>query len=179
MQRLPSKAVMEKFARVKLFLCDVDGVLTDASVFIGEKIELKRYNILDGLGMKFLQKEGIKVGWISNRPSTATLTRAEELKIDFLHQRKGGNKVESALQILAETGLEWEDICYVGDDVVDISVIKRAGIGVAVANAVPEAKAVAGYVTQAAGGHGAVRECVELILKSQQKWDKVVAEHSA
>ena len=126
-----------------------------------------------------MQRAGIKVGWVSNRPSTATAARATELKIDFVHQRKGGNKVESVTQILAETRLNWADLCYVGDDVVDLSVMRRAGVAVAVANAVAEAKAAAHYVTRAEGGHGAVRECVELILKSQGKWAPLLAEFGA
>jgi 3-deoxy-D-manno-octulosonate 8-phosphate phosphatase (KDO 8-P phosphatase) len=179
MERLPSQATLARFARVKLFLCDVDGVLTDASVYIGEGVELKRFNILDGLGLRLLQHEGIEVGWVSNRPSPATRIRAKELKVDHLCQQKGGSKVTVVEALLSKTGLSWADICYVGDDIVDLGVLKRAGVAVAVANAIAEVKAIAHYITRAGGGHGAVRECVELILKSQGKWPKVVAAHSA
>jgi 3-deoxy-D-manno-octulosonate 8-phosphate phosphatase (KDO 8-P phosphatase) len=174
----PTKTVLAKFARVRLFLCDVDGVLTDASVYIGEGVELKRFNILDGLGLRLLQHNGIQVGWVSNRPSPATKVRAKELKVDFLCQQKGGSKVQAVTALLAKTGLDWKDICYMGDDIVDLGVLQRAGVAVAVANGIAEVKQVADYVTTLGGGQGAVRECVELILKSQKKWTKVVAGHS-
>ncbi len=159
---------------VRLFLCDVDGVLTDASVFIGGREEIKRFNILDGLGLVLLRRAGFQVGWISSRPSTATTLRARELKIDFLVQQKRG-KVAVVEGILARTGFRWPQVCYLGDDIVDLGVQKRAGLAVAVANAVAEAKAAAHYVTKNSGGHGAVREVVELILKTQNKWTGLVA----
>ncbi len=164
--------------RVRLLLCDVDGVLTDASVFIGGAEEVKRFNIQDGLGLVALRREGLKVGWVSSRPSPATARRAKELKIDFLRQEKG-SKVRSVESLLAQTGCRWDQVCYVGDDIVDLGVLKRAGVAVAVANGVAEARAAADYVTRACGGHGAVREVVELILKAQNKWERIVAEHAA
>lgn len=159
-------------------LCDVDGVLTDASVFIGEGREFKRFNIRDGLGLVRLRSQGLKVGWISSRPSTATARRARELKIDFLRQEKG-SKVEIVANLLAQYGFRWEEVCYVGDDIVDLGALKRSGVAVAVADGVAEVQAVADYVTKAGGGHGAVREVVELILKAQDKWTRVVAECAA
>ena len=178
MPRALPKSIATRFARVKLFLCDVDGVLTNATVFIGDGREFKEFHIQDGLGLRLLQREGIKVGWISNRPSTATQQRADELKIDFLYQAKG-SKVEAVEAILSQADLDWEDICYVGDDVVDLGALKRAGAAVAVANAIDEAKHLADYVTKAQGGHGAVREVVGLILKAQNKWNRLVSEYSA
>jgi 3-deoxy-D-manno-octulosonate 8-phosphate phosphatase (KDO 8-P phosphatase) len=167
-----------KLAKVKVFLCDVDGVLTDGGVFMGHGVETKRFNIQDGLGLRLLQREGIKVGWISNRPSRATAQRAANLKLDYLHQAEG-SKVTAVEAILAEIGVLWEEVCFVGDDLVDLGALKRAGVAVAVASAIPEAKALADYVTQAAGGQGAVREVVELILKAQNKWERLIREHSA
>jgi 3-deoxy-D-manno-octulosonate 8-phosphate phosphatase (KDO 8-P phosphatase) len=172
-----SSAVRKGLARVKLLLCDVDGVLTDAGVFVGAGVELKRFDIQDGLGMVTLRREGIKVGWISSRPSTATQTRAEELKIDFLLQQKG-SKVEAIEQLLVKNGLRWTDVCYIGDDIVDLGPLKHAGVAVAVPNGVQETKAVAHYITRAPGGRGAVREVAELILKAQKKWDRVVTAQS-
>jgi 3-deoxy-D-manno-octulosonate 8-phosphate phosphatase (KDO 8-P phosphatase) len=171
-----SGSLTDRLAGVKLLLCDVDGVLTDGSVFIGGLTELKQFNIPDGLGLIILRRQGIKVGWISNRPSTATSQRAEELKIDFLQQQKG-SKVVAVQRILDQTGFDWSEVCFVGDDIVDLGVMRRAGVAVAVANAVAEAKECAHYVTQASGGKGAVRETVELLLKAQNKWQAVIAEH--
>jgi 3-deoxy-D-manno-octulosonate 8-phosphate phosphatase (KDO 8-P phosphatase) len=173
-----TKELNEKLAKVKMLLCDVDGILTDASVFIGLEKEIKRFHIRDGLGMMMLRKEGVLVGWVSARPSTATTLRAEELKIDFLVQDKT-NKVQKVEGLLAETGLKWDQICYMGDDIVDLGVLRRAGVAVTVADAIAEAKAAAHYITQAEGGHGAVREVIDLILKAQNRWDRLVAEHSA
>ena len=178
MRRPLPKSLAAKLARVKILLCDVDGVLTDATVLIGDGREFKQFHIQDGLGLRLLQQEGIKVGWISNRPSTATQQRADELKVDFLHQAKG-SKVEAVDTILAKTRLGWDEVCYMGDDVVDLGALKRAGAAVAVANAIDEAKALADYVTRAEGGHGAVREVAALILKSQNKWQRLVLEFSA
>jgi len=164
--------------RIRLLLCDVDGVLTDASVFISGEEEIKQFNIRDGLGLVTLRRLGVKVGWISSRPSAATERRARELKIDFLRQEKG-SKVCAVESLLAQTGFGWDEVCYVGDDIVDLGVLKRAGVAVAVANGVAETQAAADYVTRAGGGHGAVREVVELILKAQDKWSRLVAEHAA
>jgi len=170
-------ALNAKLAKVKVLLTDVDGILTDTAVYIGLPQEIKRFNIRDGLGLMMLREEGIKVGWVSNRPSTATTMRAEELKIDYLIQGKG-SKVQKVETLLAQTGFKWDDICYMGDDVVDLGVLKRAGVAATVANAITEAKAAAHYVTQANGGDGGVREVVELILKAQNRWDRLVAENS-
>ena len=164
--------------RIRLLLCDVDGVLTDASIYIGGAEEVKRFNILDGLGLVAMRNQGLKVGWISSRPSPATARRAQELKIDFLRQEKG-SKVMIVEQLLAQAGLAWDEVCYVGDDVVDVGPMRCAGVAVAVANAVPEAQGAADYVTVATGGNGAVREVVELILKAQGKWAAVLAGHGA
>lgn len=177
-RKTPRGPLAERLARIKLLLCDVDGVLTDGSVFIGGLSEFKQFNIQDGLGLVTVRRHGIKVGWISSRPSTATTQRAEELKIDFLHQQKG-SKVAAVQRILDQTGLQWAEVCFVGDDIVDLAIMRRCGVAVAVANGVAEAKACADYVTQAGGGKGAVREVIELLLKAQNKWDHVIAEHSA
>jgi 3-deoxy-D-manno-octulosonate 8-phosphate phosphatase (KDO 8-P phosphatase) len=175
--RIPA-ALRTRFARVKILLCDVDGVLTDASVFIGGAQEVKRFDILDGLGLVLLRRAGLKTGWVSSRPSAATKLRADELKIDFLVQQKEG-KVAAVESLLARAGLSWAEVCYVGDDIVDLGVLTRAGVAVGVANGVAETKAVAHYVTKAGGGHGAVREVAELILKAQNKWTRLIADYSA
>ena len=172
-----SRALQAKLKGVKLFLTDVDGVITDGTVYMGGGMETKRFHVRDGLGLKFLQRHGIKVGWVSRRPSDATQQRADDLKIDFLVQHQGG-KIEGVETILRQTGLNWADICYVGDDIVDIGVMKRAGLSVAVGDGVTEAKAAADYVTKAHGGNGAIREITEMILKAQNKWKLVVSEYA-
>jgi len=171
------KSLASRFARVKLLLCDVDGVLTDGTVLLGDGKEFKVFSIQDGLGMLLLKQNGVRVGWVSNRPSQATQQRADELKIDFLFQAKG-NKVEAVELILRESGVSWEEVCYVGDDVVDLGALKRAGVAVAVANAIPEVKGTADFVTKARGGHGAVREVVVLLLKSRRQWSGVIRRFS-
>jgi 3-deoxy-D-manno-octulosonate 8-phosphate phosphatase (KDO 8-P phosphatase) len=174
-----SPQIRSRLTRVKLLLCDVDGVLTDGSVFIGGAQEIKRFNIRDGLGLVFLRRAGLKTGWVSSRPSSATRLRAHELKIDFLVQQKDRpGKVAAVEKLLRRTQLNWDAVCYVGDDIVDLGPLQRAGVAVAVANAVREAKAAAHLVTRAAGGRGAVREVVEMILKAQGKWDSFVAHYT-
>jgi 3-deoxy-D-manno-octulosonate 8-phosphate phosphatase (KDO 8-P phosphatase) len=175
---MKSAPLRSRLANIKLFLCDVDGVMTDGSIYIGGEREIKRYSIQDGLGLVLLRRAGIKIGWVSSRPSPATTRRARELKINFLVQQKDRHgKTEAIENILRRENLDWKDVCYMGDDIVDLGPLKKAGVGVAVANAVAEAKAAADFVTHAGGGHGAVREVVEMILQAQGKWDAIVSSY--
>lgn len=175
--RHPSLAT--RLARVKLFLCDVDGVLTDGSIYIGGEREFKRFDIRDGLGMVLARRAGLKLGWVSARPSLATKLRADELKIHFLVQQGDRlSKTGAIEELLAQERLSWNDVCFVGDDIVDLGPLKRAGLAVAVADGVSEAKAASHFTTGAAGGHGAIREIIEMILKAQGKWDSFVAHYS-
>ena len=165
-----------RLRRIKLFLCDVDGVLTDGSIFIGGEREVKRFNIRDGLGLVLARRAGLKTGWVSARPSAATKMRAAELKIDFLVQQ--GDKISktgAVENLLAREKLDWSEVCFVGDDVVDLGPLTRAGFGVAVGDARPEAKAAAAFTTRTAGGRGAVREAIEMILQAQGKWEPAIA----
>src|SRR5688572_27506944 len=148
---------------VRLFLCDVDGILTDTAVWMGAEDELKRFNIQDGLGMRLIQKEGIKVGWVSNRPSFATSQRAADLKIDILVHNYDGDKGAAVGRILKQSDRKSEQLCYLDDDIVDHRVLKRCGFAVTVPHAIREAKEMTHYVTEREGGHGAVREVIELI----------------
>ena len=154
-----SAAIRQRAARIKLFLCDVDGVLTDGSIFIGGEREFKRFNIRDGLGLVLARRAGLKIGWVSARPSLATKLRADELKIHFLVQQGDRMSKTGAIEeLLAQEKMSWNEVCFVGDDIVDLGPLKRAGFSVAVGDGVAEAKAAAHFVTQAAGGRGAVRE---------------------
>jgi len=169
-------SLRSRLARIRLFLCDVDGVLTDGSIFIGGEREFKRFDIRDGLGLVLARRAGLKIGWVSARPSAATKMRADELKIHYLVQQGDhASKTGAIERLLAAEKTGWEEVCYVGDDVVDLGPLARSGLGVAVADARPEAMAAARFVTQAPGGHGAVREIVELILQAQKKWNDVIA----
>jgi 3-deoxy-D-manno-octulosonate 8-phosphate phosphatase (KDO 8-P phosphatase) len=175
MKRLPPR-LLSKLAKIKLFICDVDGVLTDGAIYIGGPREFKRFSIHDGLGLVLLRRAGIKIAWVSSRPSQATTLRARELKITFVVQQKDKLSKAAAIEaILTREKLEWENVCYVGDDIVDLGPLEKAGVGAAVADAVAEAKAAADLVTEATGGHGAVREMIEMILKAQGKWDSIIA----
>lgn len=180
---MPAKITSQlrvRLKRIKLFLCDVDGVLTDGSIFIGGEREFKRFNIRDGLGLVLARRAGLKVGWVSARPSLATKLRADELKIDFLVQQGDNTSKTAAIeQLLAQEKLDWAETCFVGDDIIDLGPLTRAGLAVAVGDAVPEAKAAAHYVTKNVGGRGAVREAVELILRAQNKWQPFIKQYSA
>ena len=174
-----STALRRRAARIKLFLCDVDGVLTDGSIFIGGEREFKRFNIRDGLGLVLARRAGLKVGWVSARPSLATKLRADELKIDFLVQQGDNISKTAAIEkLLAQEKLSWNDVCFVGDDIIDLGPLTRAGFSVAVGDAVAEAKAAAHYVTENRGGHGAVRETIEMILQARGEWTQFVEKYS-
>lgn len=174
-----SKQLTARLLRVKLFLCDVDGVLTDGSIFIGGEREFKRFSIRDGLGIVLARRAGLRVGWVSARPSAATQLRADELKIHFLVQQ-GDNvsKTGAIEQLLSQEKLSWDDVCFVGDDIVDLGPLTRAGLAVAVADGVPEARAAAHLVTRQPGGNGAIREIIEMILKAQDKWTPFLKHYS-
>lgn len=176
MAHSPLKSLVSRLASVKLFLCDVDGILTDCSVFMDGEREMKRWNIQDGLGLRLLQRFGIKVGWISGRPSPATEMRAKDLHVDFLRQGKE-SKVKVVEEILAQTGFTWDQVCFMGDDLLDYGALKRAGVAVTVPEGSDEAQELADYITHAPGGHGAVREVVTMILKAQGKWAQLVDEY--
>jgi len=174
-----SSTLKKKLARVKLFLCDVDGVLTDGSIFIGGEREFKRFNIRDGLGLVLARRAGLKIGWVSARPSEATKLRADELKIHFLIQQGDKLSKSGAIEpILAQEKLSWDEVCFVGDDIVDLGPLKRAGFAVAVGDGIAEVKAAAHYVTKNSGGRGAVREVIEMILEAQGKWRQFIQLYS-
>ncbi|MCC6231257.1 MAG: HAD hydrolase family protein [Verrucomicrobiales bacterium] len=171
----PSPDLVARATRVRLLLCDVDGILTDASIYVGDPGEYKRFNVRDGLGIAVWRRQGFKTGWVSARPSAATTIRAQELGVEFLIQQKG-SKVAAIEGVLAVEKLTWDEVCYMGDDIVDLGALARAGLAVCVPPGHPEALKRAHYVTQLAGGQGAVREVIELILTAQGRWARVVEE---
>lgn len=164
--------------RIRLLVLDVDGVLTDNGIWIGpiagERVELKRFDIQDGLGLVLLQTADIPVVWLSGRHSESTALRAQELRVEELLQVPGPRKLEAFADLLQRRGLEWEEAAYVGDDLADLQVLRRVGLPIAVGNAVAEVRAVASYVTRAQGGHGAVREVAEALLKARGAWPDIL-----
>ena len=166
--------VQSRAARIKLFLMDCDGVLTDARIWVLENSEdQKAFHTRDGLGLEIFHRSGLKSGVISGRVSGALARRAENLGMSYV--RQGCEEKEQAFaEILADAGLTNAEVAFAGDDLNDIPLMRQSGLAFAVADAAAETRAVAHYVTQARGGRGAVREMVELILKAQGRWDDLV-----
>lgn len=169
--------------RVRLIGLDVDGVLTDNGIYVGpvdgQAVELKRFDIQDGLGQVLLRSAGLPVVWISGRHSEATTVRARELRVEEVLQVPGPRKLEAFGALLERRGIGWDEAAFVGDDLADLQVLRRVGLPIAVANAVSEVKAVATYVTRAPGGHGAVREVAESLLKSRGVWAELLERYFA
>jgi len=161
-------------ARVRLLLLDVDGVLTDGRiVYADDGAELKRFHVRDGSGLKFWRGAGKRAAIVSGRSSAAVTRRAAELGVGPVHQAQG-DKLPAFERVLAEVGVTAAEVCAVGDDLPDLPVLGRAGLAVAVADAAPEVRAAADYVTAAPGGAGAVREAIEWLMKLTGEWDRVV-----
>ena len=166
---------MEKAKDIKLVILDVDGVMTDGRIVIDDNgVETRNFDIKDGMGVVVMMMCGVDVAIITSKKSGAVRHRAEELKIKRFYEgiRK---KTEPYTEMLKEMNITDAQVCYVGDDLVDLSMMKRVGLPVAVNDAVDDVKQAAAYVTKARGGHGAVREVAEMILKTQGKWDAVLA----
>ena len=164
---------------VRLVLSDVDGVLTDGGIFYDNQgIETKKFNIRDGLGIKLWQRAGYKFGILTARTSHIVKVRSAELGIEIVRQGFQ-DKLPAAREIAQQEGLELSQICYIGDDLTDIPVIQSVGLGVAVADAAAEVKAVAKHTTKLPGGAGAVRDLVETLLKAQGRWDGLIAKFMA
>ena len=172
---------------VRLVCLDVDGVLTDGGVYLGdvggEPMEFKRYDIQDGLGVRFLRMAGIKVAIITGRESESVRIRAEEMELDDLVQDRHARKLSAFRRLLERQGIAAEEAAFVGDDFPDLSVLRIVGLPVAVGNAVPEVRAAARVQLESHGGRGAVRECAERLLRARGVWEAIteryVAERSA
>ena len=173
------KSLRDRLARVQLLLLDVDGVLTDGGVtWTNDGVEQKTFSIRDGLGIRLWQQAGGRTGIITGRSSRVVQLRAEELGIGIVRQGIG-DKLEAATAVLAEHGLGWEQAAFVGDDLPDLPVVMRCGVGVAVADACPELVAAATLVTRRPGGRGAVREVIERLLEARGQWDAIVHRFAA
>lgn len=169
--------VEEKARPIKLLVLDVDGVMTDGRiVYTDGGEETKAFDVKDGHGIKMLMRSGVSVGLLTGRESRVVQHRARDLDIDIVHQG-AHDKLSVFERILREKGLKGEEVCYVGDDLVDLPVMKRAGLSISVADASEELKGCVDYVTERSGGRGAVREVCELILKAQGKWDGMTSRY--
>jgi YrbI family 3-deoxy-D-manno-octulosonate 8-phosphate phosphatase len=167
----------DRCRRIQLILADVDGVLTNGGiVFDNNGVELKQFHIRDGLGIRLWQRSGGKFGLITGRSSQIVKQRAAELGIDIVRQGFE-QKLQVAQETIALLGLRIDQACFIGDDLPDLPVIRRVGLGVAVADAAAEVLAAAHFVTRRKGGQGAVRELIETILKAQNRWDDVVEKY--
>jgi 3-deoxy-D-manno-octulosonate 8-phosphate phosphatase (KDO 8-P phosphatase) len=192
-----------KAKKIKLILVDVDGVMTDGTIWLfpapgggqgavasglekhgepnhaiagGTMIEAKGFSAHDGTGVTLARLAGLKVGAITKRVSETVALRARDLKLDYVHQGVA-EKVVALDQILKETGLKEEQVAFLGDDLVDLPIMRRCGLAMAVANARDEVKHEAEYITKHRGGDGAVRDAIEFILRAQGKWDEVVKKY--
>jgi len=170
--------ILERARKTRLLIMDVDGVLTDGRIIQDcHGHELKVFDVKDGHGIVMAHRAKLRTALISGRESESLTRRAEELGIELVFQ-KIWNKLEVYERVLADTRLTHDEVGYIGDDVIDIPVLRRVGLAVAVADAVDEVKAAAHMVTQRAGGKGAVREVLEFILKAQGHWDTLLERYT-
>jgi len=159
---------------VELILSDVDGVMTDGGItYDNQGIETKTFHVRDGMGIKLWQKTGHRFGVITARSSHIVKLRMDELGVDFIRQGTE-QKLAAAQQIIEELNLEPQNVCYIGDDLTDVGLMKSIGMSASVADAAEDVKKVADYVTKSTGGKGAIRELIEMILKSQKRWNELL-----
>jgi 3-deoxy-D-manno-octulosonate 8-phosphate phosphatase (KDO 8-P phosphatase) len=171
------KDITGKLKRIKLLMLDVDGVMTDGGIIMdNEGRELKKFNVRDGHGIKVLQRYGIKIAIITGRKSKVVEYRAKDLEIKDVYQ-KVFNKKEVFEKILKKYKLAANETAFLGDDIIDIPVLRRVGFSAAVADAVDVVKKSVDYITKNKGGNGAVREVCEMILQAQGKWEEVAAKY--
>ena len=164
----------QKIQQIKMILFDVDGVLCSGDItYLDNGVEIKTFDVQDGMGVTLARLAGLKTGIITGRKSSAIEKRADELKIDILKQGSF-NKLEPYNEVKKEFGFNDCDICYVGDDLLDIPILNLVGFSVSVPNAREEVKSICDYVTIARGGRGAVREIIDFILKDQGKFDQLL-----
>src|SRR5579872_7206974 len=173
-----SPALKKRASRIRILLMDVDGTMTDGSVTLlsqsdGTALEIKKFDAHDGQGLTLAHSAGLRTGCITGRESAALLRRASETKMEFIYMKQPF-KVPAYEEILKKAEASDNEVAFVGDDLPDIPLLRRAGLAIAVGDAVPEVKEVAHYTTKALAGHGAIREAVELILKSKGIWKEMI-----
>jgi 3-deoxy-D-manno-octulosonate 8-phosphate phosphatase (KDO 8-P phosphatase) len=175
--KIPAK-VASKAKQISVLLMDVDGTLTDGSVTLASTpdnhaLEVKTFDAHDGQGLTLAVTAGMRTGVITGRSSAALRRRCKELDIEFVYEKQG-HKIAAYEDVLRKTGAKESEVAFLGDDLPDLTIMRRVGLAVAVANAAPEVKRAADYRTKAAGGKGAAREVVELILKSKGIWEEMI-----
>ena len=173
-----SPALKKRASQIQVLLMDVDGTLTDGGVTLlsqpdGSALEIKTFDAHDGQGLTLAHTAGIRTGVITGRESGALLRRAHEMHMEFIYMKQPV-KVPAYEEILQKTGAPESAVAYVGDDLPDLPLMRRVGLAVAVGDAVPEVKRAAHFTTKAVAGHGAIREAVELILKSKGIWKEMI-----
>jgi 3-deoxy-D-manno-octulosonate 8-phosphate phosphatase (KDO 8-P phosphatase) len=178
--RLPkiSSTLKKRAVQIKLLLMDVDGTMTDGSVTLlsqtdGTALEIKTFDAHDGQGLTLAHTAGLRTGCITGRESAALLRRAQEMKMEFIYMKQP-LKMPAYEEILRKAGVSDSAVAYIGDDLPDIPLMCRAGLAIAVGNAVPEVQQAAHYTTKALPGRGAVREAVELVLRSKGIWEAMI-----
>lgn len=176
-----SPEIQERASRTRLLLMDVDGVLTDGKLYNvpapnGKMMETKAFDSQDGIALQWLNWHGVQTGVISGRLSPAVEERARQVRMTYVYQGHI-EKIPVLEEIIAKSGIPLAETAYMGDDLTDVVVMRRVGLAIATANARPEVKRAAHYVTSAAGGRGAVREIVELLLQAQGHWVDILRKY--
>jgi len=172
-------ALQRRLKKIRCLLLDVDGVLTDGKLhFTSDGEEFKTFDVQDGHGIAMAQRVGLTIGFISGRPSKATARRAADLHVKIVMQ-KSSNKMDMVEKVKHQHGFANDEIAFVGDELVDLPVLRRVGLAVAVPNAIDEVQRAAHYVTRRQGGDGAVREVIEMILKARGSWERAIAKYMA
>jgi 3-deoxy-D-manno-octulosonate 8-phosphate phosphatase (KDO 8-P phosphatase) len=171
----------DRARRVKVLLYDVDGVLTNGDITIipnadGHGTEVKSFSAHDGMGISIARLAGIKIGWVTKRQSQVVAIRARDLKIDHVYQGQN-NKVDALTKIIADEKCSLEEIAYVGDDIIDLPVMRKVGFAIAVANARIQVRSMAHYVTPMRGGEGAGRDAIDFILNARGILDETIEKY--
>ena len=163
---------------IRLLLSDVDGILTNGALtFDNNGVESKTFHVRDGMAIKLCQKSGTTFGVITARSSQIVENRMKELGVDIIHQASK-DKIASANQILEHLNLSFQNVAYIGDDLTDMALMETVGLAASVSDGAPEVKKCAQLVTKAGGGQGAIRELIEAILKSQNRWQEMLQAYS-
>ena len=173
-----SLSLKKRAAQIKVLLMDVDGTMTDGGVALlsqadGSALEIKTFDAHDGQGLTLAHTAGIRTGCITGRESPALLRRASEMKMEFVYMKQP-TKIPAYEEILRKTGVPESAVAYVGDDLPDLPVMRRVGLAIAVGDAVLEVKEAAHFTTKAVAGRGAIREAIELIIKSKGIWEELI-----